>query len=962
MSLAEKKDVQSEKSQQLGFLDSPAPEAKPKLVESGVVEKKPKTKPQKEKPKGDASQRASSSTSSKPKKKLAPMLQQYVDIKKDYQEHILLFQVGDFYEVFFEDAVTAADVLGIRLTSRDKDQENPIAMCGVPHHALENYLPKLLSAGFSCVVVSQVEDAKQAKGMVRRAITRIVTPGVRFEGDGLDEKHFNYLSAACVAPSGMAAVSYIDVSTGHLRIREAETLDELLEVLRRIHPAELILPSTLFSQPLTQAKGGTTAPWLRDIRALARELETKIVSRPFSKISRTEASSRVQELLAEDSMGSSVASAVEKLSEAGRAVLEASVEYIEEVSFGSSPGIARFSVEEQSRTVFIDATTRRNLEISETRLSGERRNSLLAHIDYTRTAMGSRMFGEWFLSPSAVQEEIEERFDVIEEFLSQPELLESLRQEFASIRDIDRLVTRLRSLRASPRDLATLRDSLLSLPEIDSILARGQAARIRSLALEFDVLEDVRELLQTALVEEPPLRVSEGGIFRDSYNEEVDRLRGIRANGKTWLAELEAEEKERSSIGALKIKYNNVFGYFIEVSKAHLSKVPQEYERKQTLTNAERFVTPKLKEYEVAILSAKGKQLDLERDLFTELRSKVCEAAGRLQKVARILSELDAISAFAELARRHNYVRPTLQPNSQELRVTQGRHPVVERVIGPHNFVPNDILLSRESRRLAVLTGPNMGGKSTYLRQIALIQLMAQAGSFVPAVRAELPLVDRIFTRIGASDDLSKGDSTFMVEMREASIIVRKATANSLVLIDEIGRGTATSDGLAIATAIAQWLHDNVECMTVFATHFHELTELEKIKEAAFCLSVGVVENSGEISFTHRIEETPADRSYGIEVARLAGLPEGLLCHAEVLLEELASGDSERATALSVDSERATALSVPKPSLDVSKLQILTEENKRLRRLEDALCAVNVDELTPLAALNELAALRGLLK
>ncbi len=891
MSLAEKKPLEPSQSKQLGFLD---PEPSPPVQVA-----KPQVVPKVEVP--NSSDRSKvSAKASKPKRKLAPMLQQYVDIKQDYKEHVLLFQVGDFYEVFFDDAVTAAEVLGIRLTSRDKDQDNPIPMCGVPHHALDKYLPKLLTAGYSCVVVSQVEDAKQAKGMVRRAITRIVTPGIRYEGDGLDEKQHNYLSAACQAPSGLSALSYVDVSTGHLRVREAETLDELLELIRRVEPAELILPSTLFGAAVSVSKGGGTGGWIREVRAVANELQTKIVMRPFEKISRQAAILRVDGLLAGDVKHRAVGKEIEKLSEAGRAVLEASVDYIEEVSFGSSPGLAEFTVEEQKRTVFIDAATRRNLEICETRLDGDRRNSLLAHIDYTRTAMGSRMLSEWFLSPSSVRVDIEQRFDVIDELLSQSEILNSLRQEFAAIRDIDRLVTRLRSLRANPRDLATLRDSLRSLPAVAQVLGACQAPRLQTLFAEFDSLDDLRATLETAFVEEPPVRVSEGGIFNDGYNAEIDRLREIRTNGRSWLAELEASEKARTSIGALKIKYNNVFGYFIEISKAHLSKVPEDYERKQTLTNAERFVTPELKEYEVSILSAKGKQLDLERELFSELRAALNNNAGRIQKVSRILSELDGLCALAELARKHNYIRPTLTSGKNELSVSEGRHPVVERVIGPHNFVPNNVSLSASSRRLAVLTGPNMGGKSTYLRQIGLIQLMAQAGSFVPASKAELPLVDRIFTRIGASDDLSKGDSTFMVEMREASVIVRKASANSLVLIDEIGRGTATSDGLAIATAIAHWLHDEVACMTVFATHFHELTQLEQLKEAAFCLSVGVLEEQGEISFTYRIEESPADRSYGIEVARLAGLPEDLLAHAESLLEALEAGDATRAAALEV--------------------------------------------------------------
>ena len=514
-----------------------------------------------------------------------------------------------------------------------------------------------------------------------------------------------------------------------------------------------------------------------------------------------------------------------------------------------------------------------------------------------------------------------------------------------SVRDIDRLVSRITGFRATPRDMGALRDSLSVFPRLQELFAVLRSDLLKDLASQFDALDDVFTRLESALTSEPPLRLNEGGIFRGGYHPEVDRLRQIGSDGSAWLVDLEQRERKRTGITSLKVKFNNVFGYFIEITKAHLDKIPADYERRQTLVNAERFVIPELKEYEAELLSAKARQYDLERELFVELRGWICEQAGRIQSSARCLATLDGLASFAHLAETHNFKRPVMLDEARML-IVGGRHPVIERVIGFHRFVPNDTRLDGDKRRFAVLTGPNMGGKSTYLRQVGLIQLLAQAGSFVPAERAELGVVDRIFTRIGAADDLARGDSTFMVEMREAAAIVQKATSHSLVLIDEIGRGTATTDGLSLATAIAEWLHDVIGCRTLFATHFHELTELGRDKPGAFCLSVGVVEEGDEISFTHRIEERIADRSYGIEVARLAGLPPALIGRAKELLDGLEK-----------IGEKPVRTSVEPPAVE--------KMSPRLQKLERAAQRLNqcqLDSMTPLQALVELSEIKDTLR
>ena len=854
--------------------------------------------------------------------KLAPMLRQYKELKRQYPEHVLLFQVGDFYEMFFDDAIKVSEVLGIRLTSRDRSEENRTPMCGVPIHAIESYLPRLLEAGLSCVLYSQVEEDKRKGGLVRREISRIVTPGVRFEGDGLEEKQLNYL-AALVTTLHSSALSYTDVSTGRFRVLEAESLDEVLEAVERIRPAELVLPLTLFRRPVER----DTAEW-RTIKHLCRDLGIQTVLRAAPEVSADVLNSRLKDRVSGDFSFSADALARET-----RATVEMVLNYVDEIAFGKAPKISSLTRVDRSQTVFLDGSTCRNLELFETRIDRAKRHSLLSHIDRCRTCMGSRMLSTWMLEPSSDEAEINSRLDAVAEFVSDGGISEEIRKDLMAIRDLERILSRVTCGRVTPRDLLGLRDSLAVFPTIGAALGRTSADRLVKSFRNFDSMSELSEELERALAEDAPAKLSEGGIFRSGYSSELDELRRLRTDASQILAALETEERERSGIPNLKIRYNGVFGYFLEVSKSHLSKVPSYFERRQTLANAERFVTPKLKELEQRILSAKAREFEVERELFADLRTRVGTHVDRLQRMSTLLAELDVVGAFASVSRERNYVRPQISRANTAYQVRRGRHPVVEEVVGRHRFVPNDVELNCEDTRCAVLTGPNMGGKSTYLRQIGLIQILAQMGCFVPAESASLPIVDRIFTRIGSADDLSRGDSTFMVEMREATAIVRKATARSLVLIDEIGRGTATTDGLAIATAIVEWLHERVRCMTVFATHFHELTALAQARDGMFCLSVGVLERERDIEFTHRIEHRAADRSYGLEVARLAGLPEELLQRAEEVLA--------RPAAVHVEVSPQKNQSYRAADEQLLRLGAMVEELKR----------VEIERLTPLDAL-----------
>ncbi|MBL7661442.1 DNA mismatch repair protein MutS [bacterium] len=803
---------------------------------------------------------------------LAPMLKHYLEVKNANPNHVVLYQVGDFYEIFFEDAKTVAEILSIRLTSRDKNDESATPMCGVPLHAVDNYVPKLLDAGISCLFVSQLDETElNAKGktIVRREITRIVTPGVRFEGDGLTDTQFNFLCVVLPTARKGAELGFIDISLGTLQLATAETPEELLDLIEQISPREAILPATINASPAPE--------WIKELKTYFSDRHIPFVLRPYNLRPKHDvlekfASTRgLKSLLVDADLERTL-------------LVDSLVSYLEETACGKPFSIFEARLIDRSTGTVIDASTRRNLELFEARIDGERKNSLFEHINRTKTPMGNRFLRSVLLAPSTNLAEIENRLDAVAELVNRLHDMQKIQAILSGIRDLERILTRVTNGRASPRDLVMLGESLRLFPGLKEIFKNSQAHLLQQLGINFDALEDLATLLNTALREDAPVKLSDGGIFNPGYNSQLDELRTLCDDGKSILLGLEQKERLATGIQSLKVKYNSVFGYFIEVTKTHLKpadgKIPDYFERKQTLVNAERFVTQELKEIEVKLLSARGKAADLERDLFTALRSEVSQHASRIQQSAQVIALIDVITNFASLARSRNYVRPEFS-KAPKISIVGGRHPVVENIIGAHAFVPNEAELDGEKRRFAVLSGPNMGGKSTYLRQIGVIQLLAQIGSFVPATKARLSLVDRIFTRIGTADDLARGDSTFMVEMREAATIIRKATSRSLVLIDEIGRGTATSDGLALARSIAEWLHDEAQALTIFATHFHELNALPLSKRAAFCISVGVREQAGHLVFTHRIEDRAADKSYGLEVAKLAGVPEKIIERAK---------------------------------------------------------------------------------
>ncbi|MDR2338026.1 MAG: DNA mismatch repair protein MutS [Deltaproteobacteria bacterium] len=869
--------------------------------------------------------------------KYPPMLRSYLEMTERYPEYIILFQVGDFFEVFFESAKVVSEVLNIRLTSRNKDSDDQdVPLCGVPIHAIDNYLPKLVEAGYSCVVVTQSENDQYSNGVIKREISRIVTPGVRYESDGLDEKSYNYLACALINSRGSGTLAFMDVSTGHFKLEEIEVVEELLDNLQRVMPREIVLPSTLYGMKTSQES------WLKAVKNVCKQINCVVVQKSFEKSNRKFLLERLDQYFTGDSLLSADwQKKIFALNEESWTAINAILSYVDEISFGRPPKISSLKIEDKKNFVFIDAATRRNLEILNTSIDGEKKNSLLKQIDYTITSMGARLFKDRILSPSRSVEEITYRYDITAELISNEILLTQLRENLTGIRDLDRLTTRITSGRIVPRDLGNLRDSLKILPIIFETLLQFNKSLLTQFLEKADQLEDIRKLLEKALLDELPIKLNDGEIFKDGFNKEVDRFREIKQNSKRYLSAIEERERQKTGINSLKIKYNNVFGYFIEITKSQLNKTPTSYERKQTLVNAERFITDELKELEQAILSADVKQIELEKQLFIELREAIAKKARRIQDVSDLVSQIDVFQSAAYLAKKNNYCRPQII-KEVALYIEQGRHPVVENLIGQHNFIPNAVTLDSQNR-FAILTGPNMGGKSTFLKQIGLIQLLAQSGFFVPAKSVKLSLVDRIFTRIGAADDISSGDSTFMVEMREASTIVKKTTRNSLVLIDEIGRGTATTDGLALATAIAEWLNDQVQCRTIFATHFHELTALAEQKAGMFCLTVGIIEQGEEISFTHRIEKGFTDRSYGIEVAKIAGLPDGLLKRARQILEY------RKGTEL--DTKPLNA--VPELVFEES-----VEQNPQAAEVLARLQNINPENMKPIEALLELTKLK----
>lgn len=890
--------------------------------------------------------------------KVTPMLRQYLDAKEAYPDAILFFRMGDFYEMFFEDAVVSSRELGLTLTARNKknDQEE-IPMAGVPHHAATGYVSRLIEKGFTVAICEQLEDPSTVKGIVKRDVVRVVTPGVVLDTGTLDAKQPNFVAAIHQGEHGSFGIAYADVSTGEFRVSELATADEVVSELRRFEPRE-VLVNARGAKALERAHAQVEGAFLR----------TK-ADGYFDRTSlRGEVARGVR-------LASDIANDGYFLDEKGLERLFEAVggfEFVDATTVGAAgAAVLRYFVETQrgipahlrpaepyhaASFLIVDEATKANLELTQTLMGGRRAGSLLSIIDKTVTAMGGRLLRHWLNYPLVDVTQIELRLDAVAELVRGPALREDIRLALDSVYDIERLCGRIASGTANARDMRSLLSTLAAVDPIRGYVADSETERLRDLAGSLNPFEELRDLIGRAIVDEPPASVTDGGLFRRGYHEELDEILELTENGKDWILQYELDERARSDIGSLKVRYNKVFGYYIEVTRANLASVPDDYVRKQTLANAERFFTPELKEMEEKILGATDRRVVLEHRLFEELRRIVGEEITGLLATARQLAELDCLAGFAELAVRHEYARPHVD-GGDVLEVTEGRHPVVERTITGEQFVPNDVLLDGGEHRLQIITGPNMAGKSTVIRQVALICLMAQMGSFVPAKAARLGVLDKIFSRVGASDNLARGQSTFMVEMTEAAHILKNATAGSLVILDEIGRGTSTFDGLSIAWAVAEYLHDEVRAKTMFATHYHELTELDRTLEGVENLSIAVKEWKEDIIFLRKLVHGEANRSYGVQVARLAGLPDAVLSRAREVLENLEAGKfDERGLPVPARGREPQATKTYNPdqlSLFGGGVKLSEAETHAL----DTLRSLDANDLTPLDALNLLAEL-----
>jgi DNA mismatch repair protein MutS len=801
---------------------------------------------------------------------LTPMMQQYREAKERHPGVLLFFRNGDFYELFEDDAELGSRLLGIALTKRDKD----IPMAGVPHHALERYLAKLLHAGHRVAICEQLEDASQAKGLIRREVTRVVTPGTLTEDDLLDPRRSNHLVAVCPGGSSAAGraafgMAWVELSTGQFQAADVPW-QRLADELGRLAPSEILFP---------EGDPGRLADRLREASP-----ETALSPRPdWTFDSATARAALFHHFSISTLAGFGFDDHQPCLVAAGALLL-----YLQETLKASLGHLARLRPFRQDRFLFLDEVTRRSLELTRTLRDGERAGSLLSYLDRTVTPMGARLLQEWIVAPLAERKAIEDRLDAVGELLEEHGLRQELRDALTEASDLQRLTTRVSTGRASPRDLAGVARTLRLLPRVKAKVSARRGKLLRDLEARLELCPDLREALDKALVDEPPLSPKEGGVIRPGYNAELDELHAISRGGKEWIARFQAQEITRSGINSLKVGFNKVFGYYIEITHTHAAKIPPDYQRKQTLKNAERYITPELKSYEEKVLSAEEKIQQREYELFLALRDQVGAQTHRLLQTAEVLATLDVLASLAELASSRQYCRPELS-DEPVLEITDGRHPVLDQTLPPGTFVPNDTHMGGEHGVMLLITGPNMAGKSCFIRQVALLTLLAQVGSFVPARQAKIGLADRIFTRVGASDELSRAQSTFMVEMTEAANILNNATPRSLVILDEIGRGTSTYDGVSLAWAITEYLHDQVGCRTLFATHYHELAQLAEKLPGMRNYNVLVREWQDEIIFLHKIAAGSADKSYGIHVARLAGVPEEVLGRARQVLAELES-------------------------------------------------------------------------
>lgn len=861
------------------------------------------------------------------KSKLTPMMEQYMQIKKQYPDAFLFYRLGDFYEMFYDDAIKGSQILELTLTQRNHNSKNSIPMCGVPHHAVQNYIDILVDKGYKVAICEQMEDPKSAKGMVKREVIQLVTPGTLMDESAGDAKENNYLTALH-EENGEMGFAYADLSTGELKVATLSDLDSLVNEITSLKTKEIVIDDSV-SERVKQT--------LKKLKILISEQNTVSEKAEFSYAT--------QGLKSDLEVN----------------VVKHLLMYLDVTQKRALAHIQQAIHYEPAAYLKLDRFAKRNLELLQNSRTGKKSGTLLWILDATKTAMGGRLLKQWIARPLLSKEAIIKRQEIVKNLVEHFFERNNLQDELTNVYDLERLAGKVAFGNINGRDLIQLKTSLSHIPQIRYLLTElNEDGIYDELLKKLDPVEEVSDLIEQAIVDEPPISVTDGNLIREGYNDELDQYMDAMKNGKSWLAELEERERQETGIHNLKIGYNKVFGYYIEVSKGNINKVPERYQRKQTLVNAERFITPELKEKESLILGSETKAYDLQYKIFVDIREQIKDHIKRLQTLAGAIAQLDVLQGFAVISENHQFVCPELTEKSHSLEIKDGWHPVVEEVMGARQYVPNDIKMS-EQQMILLITGPNMSGKSTYMRQLALTVIMAQIGCFVPAKSAKMPIFDQIFTRIGAADDLISGESTFMVEMKEANEALMNATENSLILFDEIGRGTATYDGMALAQSIIEYIHDHVHAKTLFSTHYHELTVLDQELPHLSNVHVGAVEKNGELIFLHKMQQGPADKSYGIHVAKLAGMPDSLLERADVILKDLENQGSTPINSVDVDKkdkktqysqelkEDATQAEEQLSLFQTQKVELSSSESNLLQDIKET----NLLSLTPLEVMNK---------
>ena len=876
---------------------------------------------------------------------LTPMMQQYMAIKEQYKDCILFYRLGDFYEMFYDDALTASRELEITLTGKNCGQEERAPMCGVPYHAVDVYLNKLVAKGYKVAICEQAEDPKQAKGIVKREVIRIVTPGTNLSQQALDEGRNNYLMCL-VYDNNQFGLAITDISTGDFYTTEVATLKELYDEIHRFSPSEIICNDSFYMS------GASLDDFKDRLHVSVSTLDTWYMDEAVS-VQKIKEHFKVASL---DGLG---------LTDfpSGTLAVGALLLYLYETQKNTLDNLTKITPYRSGGYMIIDSATNRNLELIETLREKQKKGSLLWVLDKTKTAMGARLMRNWIEQPLIEKKKITARQDAVEELYNDMITREEIREYLNAVYDLERLVTRISYRTANPRDLIAFKTSLGMIPPVKQLLSQAKSAELKEIDERMDCLEDIYDLIEKSIQDEPPIMIREGGMIKEGYNEDVDKFRLSRTEGKTWLAELEAREKEKTGIKNLRVRYNKVFGYYLEVTNSYKELVPEDWTRKQTLANAERYITPELKELEDMILGAEDKLAALEYDLYCEVRDSIGEQVVRIQETAKAIAHLDVLASLACVAQSNDYVRPSINTKGV-IDIQGGRHPVVEKMNNNQMFIDNDTYLDNKNHRISIITGPNMAGKSTYMRQSALIVLMAQIGSFVPAKSANIGIVDRIFTRVGASDDLASGQSTFMVEMTEVANILRNATSRSLLILDEIGRGTSTFDGLSIAWAVVEHISNPklLGAKTLFATHYHELTELEGKLDSVNNYCIAVREQGDDIIFLRKIIRGGADKSCGIQVARLAGVPDSVIDRAKEIASWLEETDvTDKAKNLQVRTS-AKKKEVVREAVPAEKQMSLFDIYPADHPVLKELAGLDVSNMTPIQALNTLYELQKRLK